>query len=833
MYANLKLAVRSLTKSPFVSAIAIISLALGIGANAAIFSLYNDMLLQPLPVPHPDGLVSLAAPGEKPGSTSCNNAGGCDVVFSYPMFRDLEDLQTVFTGMAAHRSFSANLAFGGETLSSQGMLVSGGYFPVLGLQPAIGRLIGPADDLIAGESAVVVLSHSYWQARFGADPAVVNQTLVVNGQPLTIIGVAPPEFEGTTLGTMPRVFVPITLRGMMETFSGDSLENRRAYWAYVFARLAPGVEMEQALAVLNPQYSVILEEVEVPLQDGVSEQSLERFRAKELSMEDGRRGQSSMQREAGAPLLLLNAVTGLVLLIACANIANLLLGRAAARAGEMAVRLAVGASRTQLLSQLLTESLVLAACGGLVGLLVARWTLSMIASLMPEQVAQMVDPSLDPTVVMFTTATVLGAGVLFGSFPALISMRTDVLSVMKGQGGRSGGGRLASWFRAVLTTGQIALSMTLLILAGLFVRSLDNISRVDLGLDENNLITFGISPALNAYEPAASKDLFARTEDALSAVPGVTDVTASMVPILAGNNWGQNVSVEGFEADLDTDTNSRFNAVGPAYFRTLGIPLMSGREFTRADTLDAPKVAIVNEEFARKFDLGRDAVGKRMQLGRGNDLDIEIIGLAQNAKYNDVKDEIPPLFFLPYRQMEDIGAITFYARTALDAEQLLPSVAPLVSRLDANLPVENVRTMQMQIEENTFGDRIISTLSAAFAVLATLLAAVGLYGVLAYTVAQRTREIGLRVALGAEPARVRGLILRQMAVMTFIGGLVGLAAALALGRAAQSLLYEVTGYDPLTLVASVVLLSVIALGAGAIPAHRASRVDPLLALRAD
>ena len=833
MSGNLKLALRSLTKNPFLSGVAIVSLALGIGANAAIFSLYNQMLLRPLPVAEPDELVNLAAPGVKSGSTSCNNAGDCDAVFSYPMFRDLEELQSVFTGIAAHRTFSANLAYGGETLSSQGMLVSGSYFPVLGLQPAIGRLIGPGDDVAIGESAVAVLSHSYWQARFAGAPEVLNQTLVVNGQPLTIIGVAPPEFEGTTLGSMPRVFVPITLRDLLQPGSEDSLQDRTSYWVYVFARLAPGVEIEQSLAVLNPQYSAILEEVELPLQDGLSEQSLERFRERELSIVDGRRGQSDIHSEAGAPLTLLNAVTALVLLIACANIANLLLGRAIARAGEMAIRLSVGASRTQLLGQLLTESLVLAAIGGAAGLLVARWTLSMIASLLPDQAAATIDPSLDPVVVIFTAATALGAGVLFGLFPALISTRTDVLTVMKGQGGRSGGARSASRFRTVLTTGQIALSMTLLISAGLFIRSLDNISRVDLGLDQENLLTFGISPVLNGYEPVASKDLFARTEDALSALPGVTAVSSSMVPILAGSNWGTNVSVEGFEADLDTDTNSRFNVIGPDYFRTLGIPLMSGREFTRADVLGAPRVAIVNEEFARKFNLGREAVGKRMQTGRGDELDIEIVGLAQDAKYNAVKDEIPPLFFLPYRQSEDIGQITFYARTGLDAGQLLSSISPMLSRLDPNLPVENLRTMQMQIEENTFGDRIVSILSAAFAVLATLLAAVGLYGVLAYTVAQRTGEIGLRVALGADPARVRGLILRQMALMTLIGGGIGLAGALALGRAVQSLLFEVSGFDPLTFVAAAGLLAAIALGAGAIPAHRASKVDPLVALRAD
>jgi len=832
MFRNLKLALRSLSKNPFVSTVAVVSLALGIGANAAIFSLFHQMLLRPLPVEDPYRLVNLGAPGPKHGSNSCNTAGDCDTVFSYLMFRDLEGVQTVFTGIAAHVGFAANLAYGNETSSEQGMMVSGSYFPVLGLQAEIGRLIGPADDATAGESAVAVLSHAYWQSLFGADPSVIDETLVVNGQPMTVIGVAPREFDGTTLGMMPKVFVPITMREALQPRLAGQFESRRNYWAYLFARLNPGVEIEGARSAINGQYNAIINEVEAPLQQGMSEQTLEQFRAKEITVEEGSRGQSRLHTEAGAPLTLLNGITGLVLLIACANIANLLLARAVARTGEMAIRLAVGANRRHLVAQLLSESCVLAAFGGVAGLLVARWTLSGIVSLLPAEAAATINPGLNGTVLAFTAATALAAGLLFGIFPALLSTRSDVLSALKGEAGQPAGARSASRFRAVLTTGQIALSMALLVSAGLFIRSLSAVSRIDLGLEVAGVVTFAISPERNGYEPAASRDLFERTEDELSALPGVTGVTASMIPILAGNSSSTSVRVEGFESGPDTDTSASYNLIGPGYFRTLGIPLMSGREFTRADALGAPKVVIVNEEFARKFNLGRDAVGKRMSLG-GDELDIEIVGLVQNAKYNDVKDEAPPQFVLPYRQNESVGSITFYARSELDARQQLSAIAPLVSGLDPNLPVENLRTMQMQVEENVFGDRIISVLSAAFATLATLLAAVGLYGVLAYTVAQRQREIGLRVALGAAPARVRALVLRQMAVMTLIGGAIGLAAALALGRLAESLLFEITGHDPIVLGASAVLLGLIALGAGSIPAHRASRVDPMVALRSE
>ena len=832
MTANLKLAARGLARNPFVSAVAIISLAFGIGANAAIFSLFHQMLMRPLPVPEPERLVNLAAPGVKLGSTSCNTAGGCDVIFSYPMFRDLEGTQTVFTGMAAHRSFSANLAYGGETATAEGMLVSGGYFPVLGLRAGVGRLINANDDATIGESAVAVLSHDYWLDRFGGDAAIINDSLVINGQPFTVIGVAPPEFEGTTTGSLPKVFVPITMREVLQPRLAGAFESRRNYWVYVFARLNPGVDMEGARAALNGQYAAIINEVEAPLQTGMSDATLEQFRAKQVVLEPGLRGQSSLHSSTGTPLAILNGVTFLVLLIACANIANLLLARAVARSGEMAVRLSVGANRRHLIAQLLTESVLLAVFGGVAGLLVARWTLLGIASLLPDQIAPMIDVRLNVPVLLFTGATALGAGLVFGMFPALLSTRPSALAALRGQAGQPSGARAASRFRTVLTTAQIAFSMALLVAAGLFIRSLVAVSRIELGLDAENVLTFMISPERNGYEPAASRALFARTEDALIALPGITDVSAAMIPILAGSNSSTSVRVEGFEFDADTNRSSSYNLIAPGFFRTLGMTLLAGRELTRSDVLEAPRVAIVNEAFARKFGLGRDVVGRRMSLG-GGQLDIEIVGLVQDAKYSSVTDEVPPQHFLPYRQSESIGSITFYARSELPARQLLTAIAPLMARLDSNLPVENLRTLPMQIEENTFGEHLMSTLSTAFAVLATLLAAVGLYGVLAYTVAQRTREIGLRVALGADPRRVRELIIRQMGWMLAAGAAFGLAMAYGLGVAAESLLYEISGQDPLVWASAVVLLGLIALGAAAIPAHRASRVDPMLALRAE
>ncbi|HMF97063.1 MAG TPA: ABC transporter permease [Vicinamibacterales bacterium] len=831
---NLKVAGRTLFKTPFVTLVAIASLALGIGANAAIFSLFNQLLLRPLPVRQAEQLVNLVAPGPKPGGQSCGTAStrdNCDDVFSYPMFRDLERQQTTFTGIAAHVLFGANLAYKGQTLNGRGVLVSGGYFPVLGIQPAVGRLLMPADEPSIGESHVAVLSHAYWQSRFASNPSVVGETLVVNGRPLTIVGVAPRGFEGTTVGVSPKVFVPLTLRSEMQT-TYKNFDNRRSYTLYLFARLKPGVTIAQAHASLDPLYHAIINDVEAPLQRGMSEQTMARFRAKPILVEAGARGQSSIPRNAGPPLRILLGVSAFVLLIACANIANLLLARAIGRAGEMAVRLSIGASRAQLAVQLLTESLLLAVCGGAAAVLVAQWTLNLIASLLPTFATAGVDWTVDRGVLLFTGATAMATGLLFGLFPAVHSTRPDLAVVLKAQAGQPSGARSAARFRWALATTQIALSMALLVSAGLFTKSLLNISRVDLGANIEHVVTFGVSPALNGYSPQRTAEFFTHLEDELAALPGVTAVSDALVALLAGDNWGNDVSVEGMTPGPDTDMNSRYNEVGPGYFQTVGMTLLSGREFTRADATGAPKVAIVNQAFAKKFNLLPNPVGRHIGSS-GKPPDTEIVGFVRDASYSDVKRAPPPLYFRPYPQGDAIGlgSLTFYARTAQNPDDFIANIPKIVSSLDPGLPVEDLRTMPEQIKQNVFLDRLITVLSAAFASLATLLAAIGLYGVLAYTVSQRTREIGVRMALGAAPARVRAMILRQVGVMTTVGGAIGLAAAVSLARLARSQLFELSGYDPAVLSASACALVAVALLAGLVPAHRAAQIDPMRALR--
>jgi predicted permease len=830
--SNLRLALRNLVKTPFVTSVAIVSVALGIGANSAIFSLFNQILMRPLPVREPGRLVNLASPGPRSGATSCGQAGSCDQVFSYPMFRDLERVQTVFTGIAAHNDFGASLSWQGQTDGGgEGMLVSGSYFSVLGLQPALGRLLAVDDDKDKANSYVAVLDYEYWMRRFGGRADVLNQAVTVNGQPLTLVGVAPQGFHGTTLGIRPLVYVPISLREVVVP-RWKGLENRRSYWAYLFARLKPGVTSEQARASINGQYRSIMNDVDVPLQKGMSAATLERFRARELNLEPGARGQTDLHGKAREPLSLLLGVTGLVLLICCANIANLLLVRGASRSNEMAVRLSIGASRRHIISQLLVESCLLGVLGGICGLIVARWTLSLIAMLLPVEAAETLSLGLDSQVVMFAAALSLGAGVLFGLFPALHSTRPNLVSALKANAGQPSGAKSAARFRMTLATAQIALSMALLISAGLFAKSLLNVTRVDLGLKKDKLVVFSISPGLNAYSPERTRALFERVEDEISAIPGVTGVAASMVRLISGNNYGSSWSVQGFHAEPDTDVHAMYDHGGPDYFRTLGIPLLRGREFTRADTFGTPRVAVVNEAFAKKFNLGIDAVGKRMSRDRGGkELNIEIVGLAKDSKYSEVKAEINPVVVMPYRQDENLSFANFYVRTQHDEQQLLSTIPSVIRRLDPNLPVARIRTMETDVQQNVSLDRFVTSMSAAFAALATLLAAIGLYGVLAYTVTQRTREFGLRMALGADSSNVRALVLRQVAIMTIVGGAIGMASAFALGRVAESLLFQMSARDPLIFTAAAVSLILVAFGAGLFPADRAARVNPMQALR--
>ncbi len=827
---NLKLAFRTLFKTPFVTVVAVLSLALGIGANAGIYSLFNEILLRPLPVSDPTRLVNFKAPGPQYGSNSCNSAGGCDEIFSYPMFRDLQKANTAVSGIAGHFLFGVNVAMAGQTpVSGRGVYVSGNYFSVLGLRPALGRLFSAQDDATIGSNYVAVLSHSYWENQLGSDANVVGKQITVNGQQMTIAGVAPKGFNGTTLGERPYVFVPLTMRGVL-TQGWTGYERRDSYWVYLFGRLKPGATIDQAQSSMNTVYHTLINDADAPRLKGLTTKMMDEFRAKKLVLVDGRKGQSSTIKESRTPVTLLFSITGIVLLIACANIANLLLARAANRTMEMAVRLSLGATRRQLIAQVLTESVLLATLGGILGLVVAHWTLVGITAMLPAQEAASITFSLDGQVLLFTAVVSLATGLVFGIAPALQSTRPDLVTELRNNSGKLSGSRSAARFRATLVTAQIALSMALLIAAGLFVKSLRNVSRVDLGVNIDNLVTFGIAPGRSGYDSTRALALYGRLEQVLGALPGVTAVTASAIPLLAGNNWGEGVAVEGFHKEPDTDAGSRFNAVGPNYFHVLGVPVLAGRDFTPFDEDGSMKVAIVNEAFAKKFGLGHNAVGKKMSMDNDS-LDLTIVGLVKDSKYSEVKGEIPPVFVRPYRQSGRVSTITFYLRASASPVQILRAIPAAMKQVDPNLPVEDLQLMPQQAADNVFLDRMITTLSASFAVLATLLAAVGLYGVLAYSVAQRTREIGVRMALGANGVRVRSMVLMQVGRMALVGGVIGILGALGIGKAAQSLLYQLDGHDPVVIVVSAVTLGLVAFGAGFIPALRASRIDPMQALR--
>jgi predicted permease len=837
---NLKLAFRTLAKSPLVTVIAVVSLALGIGANAAMFSMFNQLLRRDVPtVPNAGELVKLGAPAapgapaSKSGSTNCNDAGPCSVVFSYPMYRDLEKAQTVFTGIAAHSTFGANFTYKTQTDNGQGLYVSGSYFPVLGVRPHLGRLLTPDDDRNLGEHAVAVLSYPYWETKLGADSSVIGQDIILRGHAFTIVGVTAKDFNGVTVTHRPYAFIPITSRVILAPSARPIFERRNNYWVYAFARLKPGVSIERATTAINEPYRTILSDVEAPLQTELSAETLQRFKTKQVTVEPGRTGQSNMDREAKTPLMFLLATTGIVLLIACANIANLLLARAANRSTELAVRLSLGASRAQLVRQLLTESFVLAAIGGLASIVVAYWTLGLVTTFMPGEIAETLHFTIQPAALGFTAFLALVTGLAFGLYPALHSTRPNLDSVLRSGSGKIAGARSASRFRTGLATAQLALSMALLMMAGLFVKSLNKLAKADLGADIDPVVTFAVAPVLSGYTPDRSGALLTRIQQELATMPGVIQASTATVSLMAGNNWGNSVRVQGFQRGPDTDANSSYNEIGPDYFKTIGATMIAGREFTEGDTRNAPEVAIVNETFAKKFGLGTDAVGKFMGTGAaGDSLKIQIVGLVKDLKYSDVKDPIPPVYFTPIRQDTTIGSSTFYVRgNGSNASALFGSIKSMMRRIDPTLPITNMITMPEQVRANVFVDRMIGTLSTMFAVLAMLLAAVGLYGVLAYSVAQRTREIGVRMALGADRGRVRTMVLRQVGIMTLIGVPIGVAAALGLAKGAQSMMFEMQGTDPIVMSISIMTLTIVALGAGLVPAMRASRVDPMQALR--
>jgi predicted permease len=834
--ADVGYALRTLRRQKTFTSVAVLTLALGIGVNVAIFSLFQQILLRPLPVPEPDQLVNLSDPVSKtawrmyptlfPMSRSSDSGPGVETTFSYPMFRDLERAQEPFMGIAAHRFFESSLSAGEQARLAAGALVSGSYFAVLRLNPALGRLLGPEDDRVDGQAESVVLSHAYWQSEFAGDPSVLGRALFVNDVPLTIVGVAPEGFHGTAVSIRPSVFVPITIAPFGNTPASTAIPNherRDHYWVHLFARLESGVTREAAAAALNPLYRAILSEVEAPLLINVDEQRREAFLTRTLVLEPGARGQTSSEILAPArnSLELQLAVSGAVLLLCCANVAALMLLRATARSGEIAVRAALGATGARLAMWQLSESLVLALPAALLSLPIASLALAG-ARLVPGMPAAVPDASLSAAAALVAIGVAVAIALAVGLFPVRRLVRAQLGKPLQSHGARQTTTKGVARFRAALATAQVALSMALLAMTGVFAQSLANIARLDLGVDIDSVVTFSISLPPSA---ATDRSVFPRVAEALEAMPGVSSVATSQPALLSLDEFAGQATIEGLADDMPFARNF----VSPDFFRTFGIELLAGREFRDTDLFQ--RVAIVSRRFAERFGLAPDEiVGRRADLNRvdvntGGPLIDEIIGVVSDVRSGKITDEIEPQVFQP------APGGTFYVRGAPPSDALIDAVRETVARVAPSAAIANLQTMQQQFRDNIAIERFFAGTSTALAVLATVLAALGLYGVLAYSVAQRSREIGLRVALGAPAGRIRGMVLRQVTGMAVIGVVLGAAAAAIFGRAAQSLLFGVEAADPLALAAAAVVLTAVVIGAAYIPARRASRVDPMTVLR--
>jgi predicted permease len=838
LWNEIRYAVRMLRKSPVFTGIAVLSLAVGIGANTAIFSLVDQILIRLLPVKSPEQLVLLTMKGMHYGGNWGGNA------ISYPMYSDFRDNNHVFSGMFCRFPTFLSLSFGGQTERVSGELVSGSYFPVLGVSAARGRVLTPDDDRVPGGHPLVVLSYSYWKARFASDRSIVGKTVVINGRNMTVIGVAQPGFDGVELGHTTQVFVPVMMKAQM-TPLWDGMKNRRWRWVNAFGRLKPGITAQQAKAAIQPFFHSMLEmEVKEAAFRNADTYTREQFLKNVIDVLPGSQGRSNARQQLQTPLWLLMAVTAGVLLIACANVAGLLIARAAARQREVAIRLALGAGRFRIIRQLLVESLLLAGTGGLLGLALAAWTNRALLALLPPETADLrLSTTPDLRILLFTAAVASFTGILFGLMPALQGTRPNLAPTLKDQAGAVLGGGGQVRLRKGLVTAQVMLSLLLLIGAGLFIRSLRNLHDLGPGFPQNHLIVFNIDPSLNGYDSDRAKVFYRQLTDTVGAIPGVQAASLATVRILEDNEWDSSVTVEGYTPKPGDGPQPYMNSISPGYFATLGVPLLAGRDFTLKDVDQVkhgpdkddfwPRFVIINDKFAKRFFGDRNPIGRHVGFGMdpGTKTDMEVIGVVKDIKYTNLRDEIPVQMFIPFLASRYVGGMTVYVRTMMNPTQAFAAVRAQVRQLDANLPLYGMRTMEVQVENSLLIERLIAGLSTVFGCLATLLAMVGLYGVMAYTVERRTREIGIRMALGAFHRDVIWLVMREVVLLVAIGIAAGLAASLALTQYVQSQLFGVTRNDPLTIVLAAVALASVACLAGYIPAVRASRTDPMHALR--
>ncbi|MEZ5403897.1 MAG: ABC transporter permease [Bryobacteraceae bacterium] len=820
---DLRYAARSLLRSPAFTAVTLLSLALGIGANTAIYSLIDKLLVESLPVENPRELVMFQPEGYRSGWIMDRSN------VSYPLYRGLSEAQDGFTGLLAERSDNASMEYNGVTQRVAIAAVSGNYFQVLGVRPAAGRLLSPDDNRTPGAHPVAVLTHGFWRERFGADPAIAGRSVRINGYPFTIAGVAQSPFNGLEVGGTLDVIVPAMMLRQVTTY-GDALESRSSYIFNLYGRLKPGVTRAGAEARLQPLYLAQVEQDVAAA--GARGPSDDRWRESKVHLVDGRRGTSRLRSTLQTPLTALLAMTVVVLLIACANIAGLLMARSAARAKEIGIRLAIGASRRRIARQLLTESLLLAAAGGLLGLLVANATLRALVAQAGESGQRLlaVIGFLDTRVLGVAFAASLITGLTFGVLPALRASRQAAVHLKAGASSeRAGHVRL----RKALVTAQVALGIVLVAAAGLFQRTLQNLRTTETGFEASHLAQFSLNAGYAGHQPAGTAVLFDRILSGLRAIPGVESATAATFPIFANSHVNFWLEVEGYNYAENENRSCVSNALAPGYFRIMGMKLLRGRDFAASDARNAPRVTIVNETFARKYFPNRDPIGHRIRLswGLGTRYSYEIVGVVKDARLANLRDAPERNFFMPLAQWDPLNSAVFYVRVRPGG--VSADIRNTVQRLAPAIPITGYRTIEQQIDRLLTPERLVASLSLAFGLLATGLAAFGLYGVTAFSVARRTREIGIRIALGAQRSTVLGMVLTDVGRMAAFGIAIGLALSLALSRYVESQLFGVAPRDVATLAAAALLLSAAALFSGWLPARRATRVDPVRALRQD
>jgi predicted permease len=831
--SDVQLAIRSLRRSPLFAFVAIASIALGIGANTAIFTLIDQILLRKLPVARPDQLVMLHQEASNMGSNMGTR------MHSYPLYQDLQQKAEPLSEVLCRRLVPASLGIDNQTERVEAEMVSGNYFSMLGVTPAIGRLFNSQDDdQVYRGHPTVVLNYSYWVSRFARDPSVVGKKIRVNDYPMTIVGVSMEGFAGLDPTQSPQIQVPILMKDvMMPDFGWLHMDDRRARWVQVFGRLKPGYTVKSAQAPLQGLFTQIRAyEMTLPAAKDWSNYSRTEFMKGRLQTAAAAIGFSPLRNDFSTALVVLMCMVGLVLLIACANVANLLIARSVNRQREIAVRLSLGASRGRLVRQLLAESLVLSSLGGVAGLGIAFVLTRGLLALIPQQGQPLlITPHPDLRILAFTIALTVGTGIVFGLLPALRASRFDPWTTLKDTMGSIAGAKGSLFLRKGLVTTQVALSFLLLFGAGLFVRSLQNLKTTDAGVAVDNLVSFQIAPALSGYDNDRATLFYRNLRDRLRAVPGVQSAAVATVPILAGDEWDSSMAVEGHQAKDGEDMQAFMNAVSPGYFQTMKTPFLEGRDFRDGDAkeltgLSYAGVAIVNRRFAEHFFPGRNAVGKHIGFGNPRDakLSIEIIGVVADALYEGPREGIHRQVFVPNWGK---NSATFYVRTLIDSTAMYSMLRNEVRQLDSSIPVFSMKTLEAQLDETLLSDRLVAMLSGGFGLVATLLATIGLYGVMAFVVARRTKELGIRLALGAQPAFVIWLVMREVVLLLVVGLAVGIPAALGLGRYVASQLYGIQAHDPTITGLTVALLSVVAAAAGFIPALRASRIDPILALR--